>query len=189
MANCGCNSNLNQSCYQCAQTTQLSSCDGCQVSVNTDCVIFNQERLSFEPLSNKDNSARTLTSILRNIEATNLDKESKIITASYTILAEDVDKLLLLKATFDDVSGGELALTLKLPIDIAFANKTLIFKNISGVGLGGRTAGWAFDAAIQYQWSPSVLTSTVFNTLDDANKCLRLTFVKVDSVNYQWLVI
>lgn len=186
---CGCNSNIGQSCYQCAQTVQLSSCDGCQHTLNTDCVIFNQERLSFEPQSVKDNSARTLTTILRNIEDTNLDKESKIITDAYTILASDVDKILLLKATFDDVSGGELSIPLTLPIDIAFANKILTFKNISGVGVGGRTAGWNFDIAIQYQWSPSVLTATAYNTLDDANKCLRLTFVKVDSVNYQWLVI
>lgn len=186
---CGCNSNIGQSCYQCAQTTQLSSCEGCQYTLNTDCVIFNQERLSFESQSTKNNSARTLTTILRNIEDTNLNKESKIITENYTILAEDVDKLLLLKATFDDVSGGQLAITLTLPVDIVFANKVLTFKNISGVGVGGRTAGWAFDTAIQYQWSPSVLTSTSYDTLDDSNKCLRLTFVKVDSVNYQWLVI
>lgn len=186
---CGCNSNIGQSCYQCAQTVQLSSCEGCQYTLNTDCVIYNKPRLSFESLATKDNSARTLTTIIQAIEDTNLDKESKIITENYTILASDVDKLLLLKAIFDDVSGGELALTLTLPIDIAFANKILTFKNISGVGVGGRTAGWAFDNAIQYQWSPSVLTSTAFNTLDDANKCLRLTFVKVDSVNYQWLVI
>ncbi len=250
---CGCNSNMQQSCYQCAQTVQLSSCTGCQYTLNSDCVIYNKEKLSFEPSTTKDNSARTLTTIVQAIEddsisqegdiveintkinninasivtinqtivtnntnltttlntatqdivtikqdivtinqkITNLDKQSKIVTGNYTVIAEDVNKILLLKAVFDDVSGGEYAITLTLPAvtTAAFFNKTLIFKNISGVGLGGRTAGWAFATSIQYQWSPTALSSTVFNNLDDENKCLRLTLVMVDGVSYQWLIV
>jgi ACT domain-containing protein len=250
---CGCNSNLNQSCYQCAQTVQLSSCAGCQYTLNSDCVIYNKEKLSFEPIATKDNSARTLTTIVQAIEddsisqegdiaeintkinninasivtinqtivtnntnltttlntatqdivtikqdivtinqkITNLDKQSKIVTGNYTVIAEDVNKILLLKVVFDDVSGGEYAITLTLPVvtNAAFFNKTLIFKNISGVGLGGRTAGWAFASNIQYQWSPTALSTTVFNNIDDENKCLRLTLVMIDGVSYQWLVI
>lgn len=250
---CGCNSNLNQPCYQCAQTVQLSSCDGCQYTLNTDCVIYNKEKLSFEPITTKDNSARTLTTIVQAIEddsinqesditeintkinnidasivtinqtivtnntnlttalntatqdiatinqeivtinqkITNLDKQSKIVTGNYTVIAEDVNKIILLKAVFDDVSGGEYAITLTLPAvtNAAFFNKTLIFKNISGVGVGGRTAGWAFGSNIQYQWSPTALSSTVFNSIDDENKCLRLTLVMIDGVSYQWLIV
>lgn len=180
----------NSNCIQCASTTMINnSCDGCQFTINEKCVVINGKRYQFEPTLIKDYSARTLDQILTNLESINLDKESKIITDSYTVISSDVNKILLLKCTFDDVSGGEKAMTITLPVDASFINKTITFKNISGVGVGGRTAGWYFETALQYQWSPSVLTSTSYNTLDDVHFNLKLTFVKIDSVNYQWIVV
>lgn len=182
--------NCNQT--PCAPTVQITNCDSCQYTVNSDCVIYKGDRLSYEALTVADGSTRTLTTLLENLEALNCcDRESTIVTGNYTIQSSDVNKIIILKGEMDDVVGGTLTYTLTLPVDIAFANKTLIFKDISGVGSGGRVIVWEFDSAIQYQWSPSTQTSVSYTTLQNASshKVLRLTFVKTDSVNYSWLVI
>ena len=194
---CGCNSTLGQSCYQCSPTVHLSGSNGCAYTINTDCVIFNEERLSVEPLTIQNNSARNLTSIIGYLDTVNTQRESKIITGSistgpYTLVPEDATKILLLKYNFDDAPGNNETAIINLPIAIAFANKTFIFKNISLAELVSGisyTVSWTFNRQIQYQWSPSTLTSNSYNTLDDANFVVKLTFVKIDTVNYDWIVI
>lgn len=174
-------------CNNC--NTQTST--GCKYTVNTDCVIYNQGVLDFESTDTVANSTRTLTELLEQIQNC-CTRPSVIETEDFTITEDHIGKLILLKAEFDDVSGGTMSLNIELPDDIAFAGVTLAFKDISGTGTGGRVVEWIFDEDVQYQWSPSTASSdeyTVLSELSNDNKVLYLTFVKVTSTSYAWLVV
>lgn len=178
-------------CNNCNPCTSTTSSSSCKYTVNTDCVIYNQGVLDFESTDTVANSTRTLTELLEQIENC-CNRPSVIETTSFEITESHIGKLILLKATFDDVSGGTMSLDITLPDDIAFAGVTLAFKDISGTGTGGRVVEWIFDEDVQYQWSPTTLSSdeyTVLSELSNENKVLYLTFVKVSSTSYQWLVV
>lgn len=178
-------------CSACTQNNCncTPTCTTCQYTINTDCVIYNQAVLPFEPLDTVANSSRTLTDLLEEIENC-CNRPSVIETEYFTVTEDHLNKQILLKATFDDVSGGSETFVITLPDDIAFAGETLYFKDISGLGIGGRTATWEFADAIQYQWSPTTLTTVDYATLaDSTHKVLRLTFVKISSTSYAWLVV
>lgn len=175
-------------CNNCGNTTSTT---GCKYTVNTDCVIYNQAVLDFESTDTVANSTRTLTDLLEQIDNC-CTRPSVIETADFEVTEDHIGKLILLKATFDDVSGGSMSLEITLPDDIAFAGKTLAFKDISGTGTGGRVAEWMFDEDVQYQWSPSTLSTDDYTTLSELsndNKVLYLTFVKITSTSYAWLVV
>lgn len=177
-----CNS-CSSSCNNCSSSTT------CKYTLNTDCVIYNGEVLAFEPTDTIANSSRTLTDLLGEITDC-CTRPSIIETADFEVTEDHLDKQILLKATFDDVSGGTMTLDITLPDDIAFAGKTLYFKDISGTGTGGRVAAWTFTDDIQYQWSPTTASSDDYTTLaDTTHKVLRLTFVKITSTSYAWLVV
>lgn len=191
MACNNCTQTTTSNCVDCQQVVvTLPNCSGCSETHNTDCITYKGVRLSYEDVTVQDNSVRTLSTLLHDLESLNCcTKESKIITEAYTILEEDTNKILILKGAFDDVIGGTQTTILTLPIDLAFAGKTLTFKDITGVGTGGRVMSWIFDSDIQYQWAPAVLTTAALATLMPYQRVLRLTFVKVDAVNYAWIVI
>ena len=174
-------------CNPCSNTATTN----CKYTINTDCVIYNRGVLPFESIDTVANSTRTLTDLLEQIENCCV-RPSVIETSDVTITEDHIGKLILLKADFDDVSGGTMSLDITLPDDIAFAGVTLAFKDISGTGTGGRVVEYIFSDDIQYQWSPSTLTSDEYTTLSqlsNTNKVLYLTFVKVSSTSYAWLVV
>ena len=178
-------------CNTCNNCSNTVSSPNCSFTVNTDCVVYNQGVLDFEPIDTVANSTRTLTTLLQEIQNC-CTRPSVIETADFEVTEDHIGKLILLKATFDDVSGGTMSLDITLPDDIAFAGVTLAFKDISGTGTGGRVVEWIFDEDVQYQWSPSTLSSdeyTVLSELSNDNKVLYLTFVKVTSTSYAWLVV
>lgn len=163
----------------------------CKSTINTDCVIYNKGVLDIESIDTVANSTRTLTDLLEQIENCCV-RQSVIETSDVTITEDHIGKLILLKAEFDDVSGGTMSLGITLPDDIAFAGVTLAFKDISGFGTGGRVVEYIFADNIQYQWSPSVNSTTDYTTLSqlsNTNKVLYLTFVKISSTSYAWLVV
>jgi hypothetical protein len=177
-------------CSSCPQTNcSCTNCTGCKYTINTDCVIYDGAVLSIEPNTTVPNSSRTLTTILEYIENC-CNRPSVIETDDFTVDDTHVDKQILLKATFEDVSGGTETFVITLPDDAAYEGITLYFKDISGTGTGGRTATWEFASSIQYQWSPATLSSVDYATLADAtHKVLRLTFVKISTTSYAWLVV
>lgn len=178
-------------CTSCTQNTNCncSTCTGCKYTINTDCVIYDGAVLSIEPNTTVANSSRTLTTLLGFVENC-CNRPSVIETDDFTVGSSHVDKEILLKATFDDVSGGTETFTITLPDDAAYEGMTFYFKDISGTGTGGRTATWVFADSIQYQWSPATLSTTDYTTLaDTTHKVLRLTFVKISTTSYAWLVV
>lgn len=60
---CGCNSSNQSPCVP-TPTVHLSNCEGCVYTVNTDCVIYNGDRLDFEPSSVVNGSVRNLTDLM-----------------------------------------------------------------------------------------------------------------------------
>lgn len=178
-------------CSSCSQNNCncTPTCNTCKYTINTDCVIYNGAVLPIEPNTTVANSSRTLTTILELIDNC-CNRPSVIETDDFTVDDTYLNKQILLKATFDDVSGGTETFVITLPDDAAYEGETLYFKDISGTGTGGRTATWEFADSIQYQWSPTTLSSVDYTTLaDTTHKVLRLTFVKISSTSYAWLVV
>lgn len=104
-------------CSNCAKTkTVVNPCStGCTSTVNTDCVIYDDEVLSFEDESSvEDGDKRTLTDILQQINVC-CGKESKILAFNddgetdngdeYTVLEEDTRKIILFTQTDDGTAG------------------------------------------------------------------------------------
>lgn len=60
---CGCNSSNQSPCVP-TPTVHLSNCEGCVYTVNSDCVIYNGDRLDFEPSTVINGSVRTLTTLM-----------------------------------------------------------------------------------------------------------------------------
>lgn len=180
-------------CSACSSNCNCSNCSStaCKYTLNTDCVIYNGDVLNFEPVGTIANSSRTLTTLLEELQDVNCCTRSSVIeTADFELDEDHVNVLILLKATFDEVSGGTMTLTITFPDDLTpFINKTLIFKDISGTGTGGRVASWEFSEDIQFQWSPTSDQSDVYDDLCDDQKVLKLTLVKTNSTNYNWLIV
>ena len=178
-------------CSSCSQNNCncTPTCATCKYTINTDCVIYDGAVLPIEPNTTVANSSRTLTTILEYIDNC-CNRPSVIETTNFTVDEDHLNKQILLKATYDDVSGGSQTLVTTLPDDATYEGETLYFKDISGTGIGGRTTTWEFADSIQYQWSPSTLSTVDYATLaDSTHKVLRLTFVKISSTSYAWLVV
>jgi hypothetical protein len=110
------------------------------------------------------------------------------VEGDYTIQAEDVNKTILLKG-FDDGVIGTITYTLTLPQTMDFANKELVFKDISvPLDSESTTILWVFASAIQQTWVPTASTNS-YDDLSDTNKVLRLRFVKTTPTAYQWIVV
>lgn len=184
---CGCST---PTCNNCTPTVQLTNCAGCTYTTNTDCVIYKDDVLSFESPSTKDGSARTLTDLLQLISDANCcQRESNIVTGDYTIVPEDTSKIILLKG-FDDGVVGTITYTLTLPETLDFANKELIFKDISKpIDSGVTTIAWRFNIAIQYSWNPLTTTNNYVTLQTGTHKTLKLRFIKTTDASYQWIVV
>lgn len=181
----------------CTQAIQLRSCDGCTYTSNTDCVIYTGDRLSFEESTVKDGSSRTLTTLLERMAlVANSDRPAKLVNfnvadgpTSYTVVEEDVTKILLLKQT-DDGVDGTITYSIVLPDDIAFANKELIFKDIATPLVPADSViEYQFSIQVQYDWDP-VTSSNTFSTLaDSTHRTLRLRFLQTSNTSWQWVVL
>lgn len=182
-------------CNNCNDPKRLNQCGDCQYILDTDCIIYNGAPLGIEEDSVKEGSSRTLTDILLQIpDESCCTRLSKEVEGNYTIVEEDIQKLLLLNGDTDTESDNvNNTYTIILPEDEAFIGKTLIFKDISEKTSGdpGGRIVWNFDTAVQYRWDTAT-TSTSFDTLiswDYAlHRTLYLTYVKI-GINYQWIVI
>ena len=180
-----CNSNLN-----------LNSCEECNYVLNTDCIIYNGNPLDIEEESVKSGSSRTLSEILDLIPGDSCcTRVSKEITGNYTVIEEDVQKILLLNGDTDtEADNTNNTYTIILPADDTdFIGKTLIFKDISTKTSGdpGGRIIWNFNTSVQYRWDTSTSTTsfeTLTNRLYSNHKTLVLTYVKI-GINYQWIVI
>lgn len=178
----------------CTPTVQITNCDGCQYTLNANCVIYNGDRLSYEETTITDGSARTLSEILVSLQTVQNKRESKIIefntdgVSSYTLVPEDVNKVLLLTQIEDGVVGT-ITNTIVLPQTMDFADCEIIIKNIATpIDTNTTTIVFQFNLQIQYEWAPAASTN-LFATLDDAHKVVRLRFVKTTPTAYQWIVV
>ena len=180
-------------CTNCSQTSSLTSpcASGCASTINTDCVIYDQEPLCFEDSDIEDGDKRTLTDLLQQIQC-GLTRESKFVEfnssedTQYTVVAEDTTKILLL--TFaDEGYTGTVTRVINLPQTSDFINKEIIIKDISSQ-LGGVTLVYEFNIQIQYDWNPLTTTDVFYTLADSTHKTLKLRFIKTSEVSYQWVV-
>lgn len=182
-------------CNNCNNNKRLNPCGECQYILNTDCVIYNDDLLDFEPSSVQNGSSRTLTEILQQIPSESCcTRISKEVTGNYTVVVEDVQKILLLNGNTDtEADNTNVSYTIILPESESFIGKTLIIKDISELtsGTPGGRVVWSFDTSVQYKWTTDT-SSTLFDTLISwdysLHRTLYLTYVKI-GINYQWIVI
>lgn len=179
----------------CTSTVQLTNCEGCQYTLNTDCVIYNDERLLYESQSVTDNSARTLTSILKALETFNYTRPSKIIQFntdginSYTLVPEDTTKVLLL-TQIDGGITGTITNTITLPQTAEFMDCEIIIKDISAPADTLTTnIEFLFNLQIQYGWDPVATSNELADLWNATHKTLKLRFVKTTPTSYQWIVV
>ena len=183
-------------CQNTTTTEHVNSCAGCAETINTDCVIYNGDVLSFESVTTTNGSNRTLTSLLEQLDSSCTDRESKFIKFhsdgvtndgnSYTLKAEDVCKILLI-TQFDEGVEGTITNTIILPNTAEFINKEIIFKDISFC-YDAATIVIQFNQQIQYDWNP-VATTNLYYSLDSTHKVLRLRLIKTSDLSYQWIVV
>ncbi len=186
-------------CTNCSQTkTTVTPCaSGCATTINTDCVIYDQDPLCFEDTNVEDGDKRTLTDLLQLIQC-GLTKESKFIkfhtdgetddANAYTVVVDDTTKILFITCADEGVSGVVTNL-ITLPQTSDFINKELIFKDISApLDSGTTTLAYQFNLQIQYGWNPVTTTNVFYTLADSTHKTLKLRFVKTSDVSYQWVV-
>jgi hypothetical protein len=186
-------------CTNCSQTTSLTSpcASGCASTINTDCVIYDQEPLCFEDVNIEDGDKRTLTALLQQIQC-GLTKGSKFIKfhtdgetddgSAYTVVAEDTTKVLLITLT-DEGIVGTVTNTITLPQTADFIDKEIIFKDISSpIDTNVTTLVYQFNIQIQSDWDPLTTTNVFYTLADPTHKTLKLRFVKTSEVSYQWIV-
>ena len=177
---CGCNSTSTIPCG--CVTAPVVPCQPCAMTMNTDCVIFNKEALSFETTTN--NSPRTLTSVLQAISLKNKPLVSEFHTigdGNFTLSAnasvivlEDIEGTILLSAT------------ITLPTNsLDFVGKEFIFINKTPVASGQ----WAFNVPLVTDYDPFT-TQTNFNSIvADPKKVLRLAYLNTTPTSYAWTII
>lgn len=173
-------------CKDCGKV-KIQNCNPCDYETSSDCVVYKGDRLDFEPSTVKNGSARSLTSILEQIEiAVGCKRSAKIVTEDYTVIEEDLCKTLLLDGFSDGTE--EVTYTITLPTTEPFYNETLVIKDISEAVDPSGYAIWEFNIGVQYSWNP-VKSSTLFSDLAGfPHRVLILQYLKVGA-NYQWVPI
>lgn len=187
---CNCNT------PDCTPTIQLNSCEGCQYTLNTDCVIYNKERLDYEAFSVVNNSSRTLSSILTALEGINNQRTAKVIQfnvadgpITYTLVPEDRYKVLFVKV-FDDGGPSTVTFTITLPQTTDFINHEIIIKNIAEPLDPDTVWNFNFNIPIQYEWGPPASSDDMSDLWDPIHKTVRLRYMQLDALSgYQWYVI
>lgn len=178
---CQCTStNTTSTCSQCTST-----CSGCQYTLNTDCVIFNKEKLSFENDSVISNSNRTLTSVLQSFSPV-VKKTSEfhaIADGDFTLSVDAADKITILEDP--DASSG-LTATIYLPVNsLDFAGKSFTFINKTPVASGA----WSFNVPLVVDYDP-LTTQTAYNSIVSASsKVLVLAFIQTTPTSYAWTIL
>lgn len=173
---------LKMACTACKKIG-LENCD-CDYVVKANCVEYKGDKLSFES-GVKNGSSRTLSSILESISDQGCEREAKLVSGDYEVQSEDVCKYLLLNGT--PVDSAHVTYTIELPNTEEFANKTLIFKDISENGDPTGTVFWDFSENIVYGQG-GASTENFEELAWGSHKVLHLTFLKKDGVNYSWVV-
>lgn len=186
-------------CTSCKSTTIVTGCtSGCSSTVDTDCIIYDDARLSYESTDIESGDKRTLTDILQSQDAASCPKvTSKIVefstvtgseVTSYTVVADDICKTILLTQVDDEASGTTITNTIILPQTNDFIDREIVIKDISAPATGN-TIVFQFNIAIQYQWNPSAATTQLLSNLWDSHRVIKLRYVKVTETSYQWLVV
>ena len=163
------------------------NCTGCTYTLNTDCIFFNKERLDYEPESIVDNSTRTLTTILQNVENIvqgSMDSEFHTIgDGAFTLQSNSANKVIFL----DDIEGliGASAV-ITLPVnDLSFVGKVFTFVNRTPAANGS----WSFNVPLTVDYDP-LTTQTAYNSIVSAGtKVLKLIFTKTNQLNYGWIIL
>lgn len=182
-------------CTTCKTTTITPCASGCASTINSDCVIYSGDALPFEASNVDDGDKRTLSSILGQIPVTS--KESKIINFnsdgttddgdSYTVVEEDLNKILILKQT--DAGEANVDYQITLPETEEFINGELIIKDISAAADSGvTTINITFNLDITYEWNPVATTDDFDILCDSTHRTLKLRFIKTTPTSYQWVV-
>jgi len=169
-------------CTACKKVS-LENCD-CDFTVNTDCVEYKGDKLSFET-NVRNGSSRTLTSIIEGLTDQLCHRDVRLITGDYEVQSEDMCKYLILNGT--PPTTEDVTYTITLPDTEAFYNQTLIFKDISENGDPSGIVYWDFSENIVYD-KGSLDTENFEELASGPHKVLHLTFLKKDGVNYSWVV-
>lgn len=179
-------------CEKCKKT-KLSSCEDCDFTVNTDCVDYTGDRLCVEDSTVKNGSARTLTSVIEKLDTLCecKDRSAKIIDDNYTLIPEDVCKILLLSGDIaEDPENITYTITLPTGQDaVPFIDKILIFKDISLQQTPSGSVLWEFSEEIKYDWENDLSTDSYETLSYSLHKVLWLTFIKHPDGNYKWTPI
>ena len=179
---CGCNTTPNTNCTSCAPVNNCECTTG--YTMNTDCVIYNKERLPFESPSVLDNSSRSLTSVLKAIHNDNLitSEFHTIGDGPFTLNASSFDKLIVL----EDIEGVILTnAVVTLPSTLDYAGKVYTFVNKTPVASGQ----WSFNVPLIVDYDP-LTTQTNYNTIvTSPTKILQLTFVQTTPVSWGWVIL
>lgn len=169
-------------CTACKKIT-LENCD-CDFTVNTDCVEYKGDKLSFET-NVRNGSSRTLTSIIEGLTDQLCHRDVRLITGDYEVQSEDMCKYLILNGT--PPTTEDVTYTITLPDTEEFYDQTLIFKDISENGDPSGIVYWDFSENIVYD-KGSLDTENFEELASGPHKVLHLTFLKKDGVNYSWVV-
>ena len=179
---CGCNTTLNTNCTSCAPTNNCECTTG--YTMNTDCVIYNKERLPFESPSVLDNSSRSLTSVLKAIHNDTLitSEFHTIGDGPFTLNASSFDKLIVLEDIEGVISTNAV---ITLPSTLDYAGKVYTFVNKTPVASGQ----WSFNVPLIVDYDP-LTTQTNYNTIvTSPTKILQLTFVQTTPTSWGWVIL
>ncbi len=177
-----CGSPTTYNCNSCSSCPTPPVCGGCTYTLNTDCIIFNKDKLCYEPDNTTNNSSRTLTTVLQN--ACNLANgavESVFYEDDFTLDSTYNNKVIILED-----SGDVEDLIVTLPVNsLDYAGKIYTFINKSTAA----GATWKFSLDIQYDYDP-LSTSDEFNTLQtSSHRVLKLAFIKTNPTSYAWTIL
>ena len=179
---CSCNQTTLSTCNTCGCTT---TCAGCQYTLNTDCVIFNKERLDVEGGSVIDNSSRTLTTILQGLGGTTplVSEFHEIADGDFTLDKDSHNSLIVLQDT--QSSSGETAIV-TLPVNsLDFAGRVYTFLNKTTAASGT----WSFNVPLATNWDPFT-TQTDYNTLCVATTgIVKLIFIQNTPTSWGWVIL
>lgn len=182
------------SCISTPCSCTTTSTEGCTSTINTDCVFYKGDRLSFEDPTIIDGSSRTASSLFEKLSLTRQKFPSKIITydiadgiITYTLTEDDLGKTLLLSGS-DNGVGGTVNFYLNIPSTTAFRDEEIVIKDISTPLNPGTTAyEYNLNIAVQTNFDP-VTQSQLFSVLS-TNRTLVLRFIQDNLGVYRWFKI
>jgi len=157
-------------------------CGGCATTLNADCIIFNKDKLCYEPDSVTNNSSRTLTTVLQNVCALASGiVESIFKDADFTLVATDNTKVITL---IQSDSGGTFTIT--LPVNsLDYAGKIYTFRNVCD----NTFATWQFNIQIPYDFDALATSDQYVTLMPSSRGVLKLAFIKTNPTSYGWVIL